>query len=141
MHVFVNDKNLDNFRFVEINSLPAVREHFTPKIYIDQSIDEPTLVLKISSLFNISYRTLNSEPTDDNHATTKSFVVDSLSENERSGRQFCLVLNDLNVDFNNNKLKNLYSFTPFTIPLLLEGAIENKYLEETIGGNTIFFQI
>ena len=27
-----SDENLDNIRFVEINSLPAVREHLTPKL-------------------------------------------------------------------------------------------------------------
>ena len=30
-HVDFNDRNLDNVRFVEINSMPAVREHLTPK--------------------------------------------------------------------------------------------------------------
>ena len=36
------DKNLDNMRFV--NSLPAVREHLTPNLYVKNATDEPTLV-------------------------------------------------------------------------------------------------
>ena len=35
-HVDFNDKNLDNVRFVKVNSMPAVREHLTPKYYVDQ---------------------------------------------------------------------------------------------------------
>ena len=35
-HVDFNDKIVDNVRFVKINCLPAVREHLTPKINIDQ---------------------------------------------------------------------------------------------------------
>ena len=35
-HVEFNDKNLNIVRFVRVNSIPAVREHLTPKIYVDQ---------------------------------------------------------------------------------------------------------
>ena len=35
-HVDFNDKSLDNVRFVKVNSLPAVREHFTAKFYADE---------------------------------------------------------------------------------------------------------
>ena len=37
-HVDFNDKNLHNVRFVEINSMPTVREHLTPKSYVDNAI-------------------------------------------------------------------------------------------------------
>ena len=33
-----NDKNLGTFRFVELNSLPAVRDYFTPKFDVDEAI-------------------------------------------------------------------------------------------------------
>ena len=36
-HVEFNDKNLNNVRFVKVNSIPAVREHLTPKIHVDQA--------------------------------------------------------------------------------------------------------
>ena len=34
-HVDFNDKNLDNVRFGKANSMPAVREHLTPKHYVN----------------------------------------------------------------------------------------------------------
>ena len=37
-HVDFNDKNLDSVRFVKVNSLPAVREHLTPKFYVDEAV-------------------------------------------------------------------------------------------------------
>ena len=37
-HVDFNDRNLDIVRFVKINSLPAVGEHFTTKFYVDDVI-------------------------------------------------------------------------------------------------------
>ena len=42
-HVDFNDKDLNNVRFVEINNLNAVREHVTPKLYYDQSINKSVL--------------------------------------------------------------------------------------------------
>ena len=38
-----NDKNVDNVRFDKLNSPPAVREQLTPKLYVNQSVNEPTL--------------------------------------------------------------------------------------------------
>ena len=47
-HVDFNDKSLDNVRSVKVNSLPAVREHLTPKFYVDEaishSVDESSLL-------------------------------------------------------------------------------------------------
>ena len=36
-HVDFNDKSLDNVRFVKVNSPLAVREHLTPKFYVDDA--------------------------------------------------------------------------------------------------------
>ena len=35
-HVDFSNENLDNNRFVKVNSIPAVRKHQTPKFYVDQ---------------------------------------------------------------------------------------------------------
>ena len=37
-HVDFNVKNLDNVRFVKVNSMPAVGEHLTAKYYVDKAI-------------------------------------------------------------------------------------------------------
>ena len=37
-HVDFRDKNLDNVRFVKVNSLPAVGEHLTAEYYADHVI-------------------------------------------------------------------------------------------------------
>ena len=36
-HVDFNKTNLDNVRFVKVNTMPAVREHLTPKFYVHQA--------------------------------------------------------------------------------------------------------
>ena len=37
-HVDFNDKNLDNVRFIRVNSFPAIPDHLTPKVYVDSAI-------------------------------------------------------------------------------------------------------
>ena len=38
-NVDFNDKNLDNFRVVEVNSPPAIRKLLTPTLYVDIKLD------------------------------------------------------------------------------------------------------
>ena len=70
------------------------------------------LKITINSYFfsNLSHITLNWEPTDDNHAVSKS-SVGSLSENDRNRRDMSIVFNDQYIEFDINKLTILDSIT------------------------------
>ena len=37
-HVDFNDKNLDNVRFIKVNSMPSLGEHLTAKYFVDNAI-------------------------------------------------------------------------------------------------------
>ena len=39
-HVDFNEKNLNNVRFIKVNSIPTLEEQLTPKIFVDQSISD-----------------------------------------------------------------------------------------------------
>ena len=80
-HVDFNDKNLNNIHSIKINTVPAVEEHLTLKIYADKAIYDI-----------ISY-------------------VDNLHEINRNRRDLSSVLNDQDKEFDNNKLTNLDSIT------------------------------
>ena len=43
-HIDLNDRNITNARFIQVNQLPQIDSHLTAKLYVDNSIDEPTLV-------------------------------------------------------------------------------------------------
>ena len=45
-YVKFNDKHLDNVRFVKVNSQPAINQHLTPKQYVDDAIDDTSVVTK-----------------------------------------------------------------------------------------------
>ena len=43
-HIDLNDRNITNARFIQVNQLPQIDSHLTAKLYVDNSIDQPSLV-------------------------------------------------------------------------------------------------
>ena len=39
-HVGFNDKNLDEVRFIRVNSMPILEEQLSPKLFVDQAISD-----------------------------------------------------------------------------------------------------
>ena len=140
-------KNPENVRFVKVNSLPAVREHLTPKFYVDEAIshyaDESSMLrldpdekLKRDQQDSIivnstltSGKTIIGIPTKSN--------VDSLHENRRNRREFLSALNDQGNGFDKNKLTNLDSVVVNGDPSSDNELTNKKYVEDSIGKGTI----
>ena len=120
-HVDFNYKNLDNFRFVKVNGPLAVREHLTPKLYVDESFcywldelsllrldpDEKSKLDERDSIVPISALTL---PKLIIEMPTKSYV-DSSHESRRNRRHLSSVFNDQGNEFDEKKITNLDSVT------------------------------
>ena len=65
-HIDVNDRNITNARFLQVNQWPQIDSHLPPKLYVDNAIDEESLVgnnqnndFNINNLTNINSITLN----------------------------------------------------------------------------------
>ena len=43
-HIDLNDRNITNARFIQVDQLPQIDYHLTAKLYVDNSIDESSLV-------------------------------------------------------------------------------------------------
>ena len=89
-------------------------------------IDEPTSVgnnrnndFNNQSLRKIPHITLNSEPTNDNHVATKSYLG-SLSVNDRNRRDMSTLFNDHEIDSDNNKVTSLDSMTVNRNPTIVK---------------------
>ena len=100
-HIDLNDRNITNARFIQVNQLPQIDSHLTAKLYVDNSIDESSVVRNIKDnnfnnykLTNISSITLNTQAVNDNEVITKAYVDQFHQESERSRR-------DLGIDFYN----------------------------------------
>ena len=98
-HIDLNDRNITNARFIQVNQLPQIDSHLTAKLFVDIAIDESSLVRNIqdndfnkNNLTNINSIALNTQAVNDNEVITKANVDQFHQENERSRR-------DLGIDF------------------------------------------
>ena len=101
VHIDLNDRNITNARFIQVNQLPQIDSHLTAKLYVDREIDQPSLVrtnqdndFSNYNLTNINSITLNKQAENDNEVITKAYVDQFHQENKRSRR-------DVGLDFYN----------------------------------------
>ena len=150
----MNDKNITGARFIQVNQLPQIDSHLTAKLYVDNAIDETSLVRNNQdndfnnyNLTNINSITLNKQAENDNEVITKAYVDQFHQENERSRRDVGLdfynesndlVENNQDNDLKDNKLTNLDSVQVSRIPTSDNELASKKYIDDSIGEDTLF---
>ena len=123
----LNDKNITNARFIQVNYLRQIDSHSTTKLYVDTEIDQMSLVrnnqdndFNNNNLTNLSSITLNKQAENDNEVTTKAYVDQFLQEIKRSSRDVGLgfydesrhlMKNNQDNDLDDKSLTNLDSIT------------------------------
>ena len=92
-NIDLNDRNITNARFIQVNQWPQIDSHSTPPLYVDAEISELSLVrinrdedFSNNNLTNINSITLNTQAVIDNQVVTKAYVDQFHQENERSRR-------------------------------------------------------
>ena len=88
-HIDLNDRNITNARYIQANQWPQIDSHLTPKLYVDNSIDQSSLVRNNKdndfgnyNLTNINSITLKTQAVNDNQVITKAYVDQFQQENE-----------------------------------------------------------
>ena len=124
-HIDLNDRNITNARFIQVNQLPQIDSHLTAKLYVDREIDKTSLVRNNKDndfnnykLTNSNSITLNKQAENDNEVITKAYIGQFHQENERSRR-------DLGIDFYNES----------STILRFNQTLQN-YLKVSVGNDT-----
>ena len=152
-HIDLNDRNITNARFIQVNQWPQIDSHLTPKLYIDTEIDQSSLVRKSqdsdfnnNNLTNRKSVILNTQAVNDNQVIMKAYVDQFHQENERSRRDVGLdfydesndlVKNNQGNDFNDNKLTNINSITINNNPTDDNHVSNKKYIDDELDKNTL----
>ena len=139
----MNDRNITNARFIQVNQLPQIDSHLTAKLYVDNAMDETSLVrnnkendFSNNNLTNINRITLNKQAENDNEVITKANVDQFHQENEGSRQHLGInfydessdiVKNNQDNDLSDNKLVNLDSITINRDPSLDYEVSNKKY--------------
>ena len=152
-HIDLNDRNITNARFIQVNQLPQIDSHLTAKLYVDNAIDEASLArnnkdndFNNNNLTNINSITLNTQAVNDNQVIKKAYVDQFHQENERSRRDLGIdfydessdiVKNNQDNDLNDKKLTNLDSITINRNPTSDNEITNKKYVDGELDKNTI----
>ena len=80
-HIDLNDRNNTNARFIQVNRIPQLDSHLIAKLYVDNAIDEESLVRNNQDnyfnnyiLTNINSFVLSTQAVTDNQVITKAYV-------------------------------------------------------------------
>ena len=152
-HIDLNDRNITNARFIQVDQWPQIDSHLTPKLYVDNAVDESSLVrnnqdndFNNDNLTNINTITLNTQAINDIQVITKAYVDQFHQENERSRRDLGidfynessdLVKNNQDSDLNDNNLTNINSITINKNPTDYNHVSNKKYIDDELDKNTI----
>ena len=152
-HIDLNDRNITNTRFLQVNQWPQIYSHLTAKLYVDTEIDQSSLVrnnqdndFDNNNLTNVNSITLNTQAVNDNQVITKAYVDQFHDDNERNRRdvglsfyneEVDLVKNNQDKDFNDNKLTNINSITINKSPTDNDHVSNKKHVDDQLDKNTI----
>ena len=103
-HIDLNDRNITNARFIQVNQLPQIDSHLTAKLYVDNAIDEPSLSrLDPDGKLERGHILLNSiltTPRTILEIPTKNYVDNKFNDPS-------IIKNSDHVEFNDKNLDNV----------------------------------
>ena len=132
-HIDLNDRNITNARFIQVNQLPQIDSQLTAKLYVDNTrtdaIDEPSLLkldpdekLKQDSII---LNAILTSPKTIIELPTKNYV--DIKFNDPS-----IIKNTDHVDFNDKKLDNIGWVKVNKMPAIEEDLTPKVYVDNTI---------
>ena len=118
----LNDRNITNARFIQVNQLLQIDSHLTAKLYVDKAIDQPSLVRNNQdndfggyNLTNLNSITLKTEAVNAKEVITKAYVDQFHQQNERSRRDLGISFYDESSDIVKNNQDNVLNDNKLTI--------------------------
>ena len=133
--------------------MPQIDSDVTAKLYVDNAVDEPSLVrnnrdtnFNNYNLTNINSITLKTQAVNHNDVITKAYVDQFHQETERSRRDLGIdfydessdkVKNNQDNDLSDNKLTNINSIRNNNNPTDDNHVSNKKYIDNELDKNTI----
>ena len=92
-HIDLSDRIITNARFIQVNQWPQIDSHLTSKLYVDNAIDESSLIrldpnakLNLDNQDSIILNSTLTSPKTVIEIPTKGYIDSLHEENERSRR-------------------------------------------------------
>ena len=152
-HIDLNERNITNARFIQVNQLPLIDSHLTAKLYVDNAIGQSSLLrldpdetLDLDNEVSIILNSILTEPKTIIETPTRAYIDSLHEENERSRRDLGidfydessdLVKNNQSNDFNDNIILNVRSIQINDDPSNDNHVSNKKYIDDELDKKTI----
>ena len=135
-HIDLNDRNITNARFVQVNQLPQIDSHLTAKLYVDNaisdSVDERSLLRlypdAISKLYEQGYIVLDS--TETSPRTSLEIPIKDYVDNKFNDPS--IIRNTDHIDFNDKCLYNIRLIRVNEMPEFPNDLVSKLYVENAL---------
>ena len=132
-HIDLNDRNITNARFIQVNQLPRIDSLLTAKLYVDNAISDgvnESSLLRLDLYEKLTQDTivLNStlsSPKTILEISTKNYVDKKFNDSSK-------IKNTDHVDFNDKILDNVHSIKMNSYPTLQEHLTPKIYVDNAI---------
>ena len=152
-HIDLNDRNITNARFFQVNQMPQIDSHLTAKLCVDNAIDQSSLLRldpdetpDLDNQYSIILNSTLTEPKTIMEIPTKPYIDSLQEENERSRRYLGidfydessdLVEKNQSNDFNDNIILNVRSIQINDDPSNDNHVSNKKYIDDELDKTTI----
>ena len=135
-HIDMNDRNITNIRFLQVNQLPQIDSHLTAKLYVDSAIsdrvnEQSLLRLDPDEKLEQDSIILNSTLTNPKtilELPTKNYVDNKFNDSS-------IIKNTDHVDFNDKILDNVHSIKVNSYPTLDAQLTPKFYVDHFVLDN------
>ena len=135
-HIDLNDRNITNARFIQVNQLPQIDSHFTAKLYVDNAIsdginEQSLLRLDPDEKLTQDSIILNSTSTSPKtiiELPTKNYVDNKFNYSS-------IIKKTDHVDFNDKTLDNVHSIKVNSYPTLDAQLTPKFYVDNFVLDN------
>ena len=118
-HIDLNDRNITNARFIQVNQLPQIDSHLTAKLYVDNAISDgvnESSLLRLDldenmTQYSIILNSTLTSPKTILEIPTKNYVDNKFNDSS-------IIKNTDHVDFNDKILDNVHSIKVNSYPTL-----------------------
>ena len=132
-HIDLNDRNITNARFIQVNQLCQIDSHLTPKLCVDNAISDgvnESSLLKLDPDEKLTQDSiiLNSTLTSPKtilEIPTKNYVDNKFNDSS-------IIKNTDHVDFNDKNLDNVHSIKVNSYPTLDEQLTPKFYVDHFV---------
>ena len=137
-HIDLNDRNITNARFIQVNQLPQIDSHLTAKLYVDNTISDRVnedSLLRLDPHEKLKQDSIILNSTLASPKTILEIPTKNYADNKFNDPS--IIKNTDHVDFNDKHFHNVHSIKVNSFPTLEEHLTPEIYVDNVVSESSL----